>query len=303
MGGSGARNRTSGTAHRVAGAALCLASAVMYLPLGACSGQTRGAPATDTLFGRYDLSASQARQYALPASLREISGLATTRGGELLAHNDESAAVWAIDPRTGNARAMLTGHAARGDFEGIAVAGDRVILTTSDGLLVEYARGATSTRTVATGLGSRCEIEGMDYDARAKALLLACKRAREAELAGRLVVWAVPLATMRAAPAPRLRVPFARLLGPRAGKNALHPSALAIDPQTGHLLVLAARERLLLELTRTGELVRAARFSASEHPQPEGIAVLDDGTLAISDEGGGGHGRITFYPAARSAIP
>ncbi|HET7584899.1 MAG TPA: SdiA-regulated domain-containing protein [Gemmatimonadaceae bacterium] len=279
------------------------ASVLALSPVAGCSAQS-----ADSRFGRYDLDAARARQLALPVSLREVSGLAVAGDGALLAHDDETGAVSVIDPRTGSVRprwpdavrdaaGQAQRDAPRGDFEGIAVAEGHVILSTSTGTLLEYAgeSGATE-RSVVTGLGSQCELEGLEYDGATQSLLLPCKQTRGSSLTGRLVIFAVPIATLRPDSLPRVSVPFSSLFGDSVRGDALHPSAIAIDPRSGHLLVLAARERVLLEMTQRGALVRVARLSPHAHPQPEGIAILRDGTLAIADEGAGGRGRITLYP-------
>ena len=117
--------------------------------------------------------------WALPASLQEISGLAFHRG-VLLAHDDEVGRIYTINPLTG---AVTIFGTLRGpihdDFEGIAVLGDTVWLMTSSGTL--YGVKATASRDPVayalyhTGLGKRCELEGLAADVANGVLLLPCK--------------------------------------------------------------------------------------------------------------------------------
>jgi len=75
-----------------------------------------------------------------------------------------------------------------------------------------------------------------------------------------------------------------------------HPSGIAVDPETGTLVLVSAREELLVEADREGNLVSAFQLSAARHPQPEGIAFGPDGTLYIADEAAGReNSRITTY--------
>ena len=74
----------------------------------------------------YGLRAGDATSRELPRRLREVSGLAMTADGRLLAHHDEAAVVFEIDDASGRVvkqfqLADLDAPVA-GDFEGIAAA-------------------------------------------------------------------------------------------------------------------------------------------------------------------------------------
>src|SRR5437016_9266243 len=63
-------------------------------------------------------------RWVLPRQLREISGLALTTDGRVLAHGDEDGEVWEIDYRRGVLvkQFSLGERRLKGDFEGIAIA-------------------------------------------------------------------------------------------------------------------------------------------------------------------------------------
>ena len=69
-------------------------------------------------------------RWVLPSHLREISGLALTADGRLLAHGDERGHVFEVDYRRGVVVKEFTlgtdKAAVKGDFEAITVAGDAV---------------------------------------------------------------------------------------------------------------------------------------------------------------------------------
>lgn len=268
-----------------------------------------GARADDapSYLGGLDLSSPAAR-FRLPSALREVSGLAVRRGPDgrerLLAHDDERALVWALDPGTG---AVLSRFAVgepvrRGDFEGIAAAADgRVFLTTSDGVLYEFrvpAEGAAAeARRVDTGFGAVCEIEGLASEPGERTLLFLCKHARERALRHRVALlrWALD----EGAPG---RPPRAVLSEGRAagGEARLRPADLARVPGASRYVFVDSRERRLVEITPEGEVVARARLSASRHRQPEGLAILANGSLAVADEGAGAEPTLTIY-ARRAA--
>lgn len=261
---------------------------------------------TPAVLDGYDL-ARPARRLELPAALREVSGLAVTPDGRLLAHDDESAVVRELDASTGAivrsialVREGKRGKPLPGDFEGIAVAGGTLYLTTSDGILVEAPLPAAAgdpqvtARATDTGLGSLCEIEGLAADPSDGSLLFACKKPLRKDLKPfvTLLRWSIA----RHAPSGQVRIPLTLLAGP-LGEDGFRPSDVCRDAATGHLLIVASHQRALAEVTADGTVV-AVRRLVKGHPQAEGLALLPDGTLAVADEGGRGAGLLTLYRKA-----
>lgn len=242
-------------------------------------------------------------QWALPKQLREVSGLALDRDGRLFAHADEAAVIVELDFRNGRMlkRFALGDPPRPGDYEGIAWVERTVFLVTSDGELLEAEEGGDGSwvnfQLHRTGLGERCEIEGLDYDARRESLMLLCKTPRSDELRGRIALLAWSLRSREAMPEHDVTSPWS----PGAGlPKSVHPSALVRSPGNGHFVVAAAREGLLLELDDAGALIRAIAMPERRgHRQMEGIAMTPDGDLIIADEGGGKRGRLSVYAAAR----
>ena len=250
---------------------------------------------------RYDLSSDGGQAENLHRALQEVSGLATSSDGRLFAHHDERATVYQIDPESGEIlNAFSAGFMGLpGDFEGLAIADDRFFLITSDGQLVEFKEGADGTsvgyQVYNTGLGSRCELEGLAFDPTEEELLLPCKTPRDPVLEGYIVVFVVPLATMKPAVLPRIFSPLEELKA-KDMKDDFHPSALEVHPETGSIFLVAAQEEAILEFTPQGRLLAAKELKKKDHPQPEGLAFLPDGSLVLADEGQGSRGQITRYP-------
>ena len=275
-------------------------AAALTLGATACiaAGETR-APASANVLARYDFASPPQDRWELPRDLAELSGLAVASGGRLLAHGDERAVIFELDPAAHRVvkRFEFGRPAARGDFEGIAVVDDRLFLVTSDGVLYEGPEGADGEtvrfETHATGVGRSCEVEGLVHDPGTRSLLLACKTPRAPPLKGRLTVfrWSLERGALDADP--RFSLPVE---GP-LGRRELHPSDITRDPGTGHYLVVAAREHVIAELSAAGEVLAAATLPRSLHPQAEGLAIAPDGSLLIGNErkSKGSSGTLSIY--------
>lgn len=256
----------------------------------------------------YDFAAEVSRQWKLPDKLNEISGLATTTDGRLLAVADEAAIVYELDYEKGRlVKAFALGDpAVRGDFEGIATLEERVWLVTSDGLLYEAAEGVDGERVVyevhRTDVGRSCEIEGLTARQAGGALLLLCKNLRRGSELDGLAIFVWSPAERRVLHAETIMLPDRRIVNELRDPR-LRPSGLAVDGHSGNLLIVAARPGAVIEMTADGTFVAAAELrSGARHRQPEGIEVLSDGGLLIADEGGGHKARLAVYrPDGRRA--
>jgi len=257
----------------------------------------------DGVLVHYDLTAPPAGRWELPKELNEISGLAVDGRGRVFAHGDERAIIYQLDPATHHVlkRFSFGRPAVHGDFEGITFAGEQVILTTSNGVLYagrEGQDGEAVPYTVRdTGVGRRCEVEGLLYEPSDRSLLLACKVPRIESLRGKVAVFAWSLGRGALAAVPRLLLPLSQVTD-RLGGSTFHPSDLTRDPVTGHFLMVAARERAIAELTAAGAVADVRRLRHSLHRQPEGLAFAA-GSLLVADEANGRRATLTVYQRSR----
>jgi uncharacterized protein YjiK len=244
-------------------------------------------------------------RWLLPRELDEISGLALTADGRLLAHNDQDGTVWEIDYRRGVLvkRFDLGKQPIKGDFEGIAIASDRIFMIGSNGKLYEFREGADGQRVAYTvhdtRLGSECEFEGVAFDPNLNSLLLACKNVEGKQ--DSLVIYRWKLQSGDGERLSRLAVPIANVIGSNNWKS-LHPSDITIDPFSGNYVLIAAQERALIEITPTGDPISARPLSV-EHVQAEGVAITPEGILILSDESAGKGARASGHrPAAAVSL-
>ena len=240
----------------------------------------------------------------MPRRLREVSGLALTGDGRLLAVTDETAIVYEIEiDEMRLVKAFALGEpTVRGDFEGIAVLDETVYLLTSNGVIYMSPEGGDGERVAFsrhdTGLGDYCEFEGLAVHG--DALLLLCKEMRSAAHDLRLYTW-WPDAALRDSPR-ETSLPEREILAV-LGEDRLRPSGITVDRTNGNRLIVAARQAALIELDQEGGLVDAIILpEKNKHRQAEGIELTADRRLLIADEGGDGRARLAIYKP-RPTVP
>lgn len=235
--------------------------------------------------------------WIMPPQLREISGLATTSRGTVLAHDDNSGRISEIDPKTG---ILVKGFSLLGnqkeDFEAITIAGNDIYLMSSDGKLFRFREGADGQQVqfmmFDTDLGKQCEFEGLTYEADSKRLVMVCKRLVDKQAPKELLLFRMPLPLNRTT-ITGLRVSIKDVIGTNPWKN-FRPSDITIDPVTKNYVIVASQENGLLVLTPDGEVVRSGPLPG-DHQQAEGVAITNDSILLISDEANVRPAAITLY--------
>jgi uncharacterized protein YjiK len=266
---------------------------VLAALLAAC-----GAPSpVDAREGASLFQSAPVMQQRLPDQLREISGLAVAPDGRLFAHDDEHAVIYQLDAARGAIvkSFALGAEPLTGDFEGLAIGPDGAFwMTTSRGRLYRFTEGANGAHvafeTFDSGLDEICEVEGLAYAPSEESLILACKEnhARRMRDEVSLYRW-----QFSGAAQPWRALREADIAG-AAGVEHFRPSSIEIDAGSRRILLLSAQDSALAELGPDGALL-TARALGSRHAQPEGAAVLQDGSLLISDEASGGRPMLSRY--------
>lgn len=243
----------------------------------------------DVFLERLSFKKEDVQQWQLPMKLKEISGLALTQDGRIFAHDDERGTLYAIDEKTGEIRKRfsLGERTARADFEGIAIVEDDIYLVTSGGTIYLTHEGNDRQKVeyqqFPTDLVDICEVEGLTYEPDSRLLMMVCKVVFKASDRDSILVYGWSPET-RELSSPLIKIAADELL-PRIDKRGFNPSGIEYVDELKRLLIVAAEQHLILELTMDGEIVALQKLSMKRHPQTEGVAVLKDGSLILADEG------------------
>jgi uncharacterized protein YjiK len=252
----------------------------------------------------YDLEDENPQVVKLPGELNEISGIAITDDGRLFCEVDEDADIFELDYKSGTvtkkfyAGTSIMGSKT-GDFEDIAWVKNKFYLLDSKGRLLEFPEGAEGEhvpfKIYETKLNKSNDVEGLCYDPETNSLLLACKRDPGEGYEKLKAVYSFSLSTMTLADTPRFLVPLDKIKS-NTLENEFSPSGIARHPVTGTFFIIAARGNVVIELSKTGELLNEKDLPKKVHKQPEGIAFDKENNLIISNEGKDKSPTIVIYP-------
>lgn len=236
--------------------------------------------------------------------LREISGLSPTdTAGVYLGIADEKGEIFFIDGNGGGTILRKVVFRDKGDFEGVEMAGKCLYAAKSNGDIYEIScwdqPSAPKVSVYKTPLHKEDDVEGLCFDAKRKALLVACKQ--NPDSAGLRRIFAFDLKTKQLSDQPVYTIDPEEVnrlvpLGDEDKHRRISPSGIAIHPVTGDVYVIStALKRLVVLDYRTGRIRYAVRLNKKLLPQPEGIAFDAQGNLHLSSEGKKGEGLILKF--------
>ncbi|HEX5151045.1 MAG TPA: SdiA-regulated domain-containing protein [Parafilimonas sp.] len=232
-------------------------------------------------------------KYAMPAVLLEISGITFKDGDNnmLYAEQDEEGKIFYLKP--GDAKAQHTKFGKNGDYEDIAICGDKVIVLRSDGNLYAFPFGDMGKPEAADvkeykNVLPPGEYEGLFCDNKTRQLYALCKNCREADAS-------------KAATGYILSVPATGTIEQKGSFSILvkditamindkkikfQPSALALHPVNNNWYILSSVNKLLVITDENWKVKEVHHLNPSIYAQPEGIAFDKNANLYISNEGG-----------------
>lgn len=256
--------------------------------VAACSSDRSG---TCTIAG-YNFDAVE--QVSLEDHLQEISGLAyDTLQHVFLAINDEQGKIFVLDPITFIIKKEIH-FAEKGDYEEIQVVDSLIYVLRSDGTIfkMKYDGKGVSDITTFDYKGMKAEYESFYIKPTDNTLILIPKNSKDTKINKATAGYVLDANNGTVISKENFSIEWHQL------KNAatLHPSAVAVQPDTKELYVLASIEKILLVLDTSGIIRAEYELPFLTFQQPEGITFDQKGNMYISNEAGGYEPNIIKIP-------
>lgn len=218
--------------------------------------------------------------------LKEISGLTWFNKNQLGVVQDESGIFYVLDAKTGEIKEKVK-FSLPGDFEGVESIGECIYTLTSSGTLFYFDRNKPDqVKRIETPLTWKNDAEGLGYDAKNEQLLIVCKESgsvKNSQFKGKSIF------TLSVEGHNFARTPLVTIKKDEIKKfikvDKFKPSALAVDPITQDIYILASSGNLLVVLDSSLKIKNVVKLPAKIYAQPEGICFSPDGDLFISNEG------------------
>lgn len=254
----------------------------------------------------------------LPDELREVSGLTVIDSKTLACVQDEAGIAFLYD-LTKQAIGRKIHFAGPGDYEGIAPVGKDLYVLRSDGVLFlihDFAKNNPEIDSIETGIPNK-DNEGLCFDKENKRLLIGSKSKigkgaafknlrtiyafdyRRKELV-KTPLYTYDITTIKEfAESNQIQLPTKESKkNPEEQEIALkfQLSAIYIHPKSHLLYVLSASDYYLFVFNQEGQIQHLEVLDPLKFNKAEGIAIMQNGDLYISNEGQTGNPTILLFP-------
>jgi len=244
--------------------------------------------------------------HALPAELKEISGIAFVDDHTVVAIQDEEGILYFYDLNKEEITKKYEFWKGK-DYEDLSIVGNDLYVVSSGGTLYELKDFKNSTAQAVvhkTQLSTENNIEGLTYDQKNNRLLLAVKDLSldgdkshkdiysfdlKTKTFNPKAIYSIKLAEVESYFAGDKIEEFSKKLLKAVGNKNLNEvfrtSAITINPQTGELYALSSLNNIIAILDANSKITKILEFDGKEFSQPEGLAFAPNGKLYISNEG------------------
>ena len=238
--------------------------------------------------------------WKLPAELVEISGLSFIDNNRLACIQDEKGIIYIFNQKEGKVEQEIY-FGDNGDYEGIEIIKNDAWVLKSNGTLYEVAdylkQEELKVKKYPTALTGRNDTEGLAYDHVNRGLLIACKgRPFADEINGNeyKAIYSFDHENKISDIKPFLLIKMDTIKYYK-GDETFAPSGIAIHPITENIFILGSVGKLVLVLSRKGEMLAMIKLNPKIFRQPEGICFSPDGIMYIASEGDGREGSILRF--------
>jgi len=224
-------------------------------------------------------------KWELPSILLEVSGIEYISPGRFACIQDELGTIFIYNTSNSTIEKEIK-FAGPGDYEDLALNGNKAYIVRSDGLLFEVDLKTNETQELQTGFNASNNIEGLFYEQEANRLLLAMKNPDPTH-DGQSSIYAYSLKEKKTSQQPVYSIRHKdTALNSTAKKKlkAIMPSAVAIHPVTKEIYITDGPGSRLIIMDKSGK-VNTMYELGREFFQPEGISITESGEIYISNEG------------------
>lgn len=253
----------------------------------------------------------------LPPELREVSGITVIDPKTLACVQDEEGLVFIYDLEKQEIKQKIH-FAGPGDYEGITTAGKDIFVLRSDATLFHiqnYRSTSRSIDSIATGIPNK-DNEGLCFDPKNNRLLIGSKSkiAKGSEFKNLRTIYAFDLKLNKLKEEPLYTYDINSIrefaaknqiqLPTKPGKKnpneqeatlKFQLSAIYIHPKSKLLYALSASDYYLFVFNDQGEIIHLEVLDPGKFNKAEGIAIMSNGDLYISNEGQTGDPKILRF--------
>ena len=226
--------------------------------------------------------------FELPKSLNEISGITFYDESTLACVQDEKGRIYFFDIHKKELVRELK-FQKKGDYEDISFAKGKLYVLRSDGDIYKVKRldeEEPKVKKYETNLKSENDTEGLCFDEKNEQLLVLCKERAGEHLNKHIrAIYAFGLENKKSSNTPIIKLNIKDILS-QSGNKKFKPSAIAIHPITKTIYIVDSVGKVLVELSREGQVLSIQILAKRLFAQPEGMAFDEDGNLFISSEKG-----------------
>jgi hypothetical protein len=226
----------------------------------------------------------------LGTRLDEISGICWVSDSIILANNDESGRIFAINiMEPGNLDYTNVKFGEKDDYEDIVKVDSAIYLLVATGKIVRVMNYQDETNiqaeTVAELPGVENEFESLYYDKDINSLVMVCKDCHREKNKIRSA-YRYDLSSNKLIDSPYYQIQMDQIRKITDDAEAdFRPSAASINPMDNKVYIVSSIGKLMVVInSKTGKVEQAFGISALLFPQPEGITFSDKGDMFISNE-------------------
>ena len=248
----------------------------------------------------YDFSDPD-KSFSVDKGLNEISGLAWYKKDHFVTIQDEDGEIFIYDLSKKKVIEKIK-FTKDGDYEDIAIVGKKIYVLRSDGTLFkvkDLGDKDQETKKYKTFLDEGNDTEGLCYDKKRDRLLILCKDDPGKKMKGRRTIYAWDLKKKELSKKPVFSIKEdevkEKLLEKGIRIKDFKPSGIDIHPLSNKIYVIASAGKALVVLNKNGKTESAHPLDRTLFGQPEGICIMENGDLLISNEGKKENGNILLF--------